>query len=178
MTTDKQAVEGVSGETVKIPLSNGEFALVDAIDAEACLARNWCKTEDGYARQTITSNGKKHSLFMHRFVLAVDSLVDHINGNGLDNRRSNLRLATKMQNAWNCFPRDGSSKFKGVSWYSSGNKWRAQITIHKKRKHLGYFISEEDAAAAYDVEAIKHFGEYARLNLLPFQPKQSSKEGV
>lgn len=89
--------------------------------------------------------------------------VDHINGNGLDNRRVNLRLATSLQNQGNSRKRrNASSYYKGVSWYKPLKKWRAQIKVDKHVIHLGYFVSEEEAAIVYQEAAIAHFGEFAR----------------
>ena len=94
-------------------------------------------------------------------------LVDHINHNGLDNRKANLRFATYSQNAWNRKkPTDsGSSKYKGVRWVKDSKKWRAVICNNNRRTHLGFFNDEKEAAAAYDTAAKKHRGEYAFLNL-------------
>jgi hypothetical protein len=105
-----------------------------------------------------------------------DVFVDHINGNGLDNRKSNLRICTHQQNCENSRKRKKSfSKYKGVYWSKNAKKWVAQITIDGKSKHLGYFELEEDAAAAYDKAAVKYFGEFACLN---FRRKASPPSGV
>lgn len=90
--------------------------------------------------------------------------VDHKNGNGLDNQRSNLRIVTRSQNMHNQRKTRGSSQFKGVSWFRPYSNWRAYITIDDRRKHLGYFTSEEDAGRAYDTAARAAFGEYACVN--------------
>jgi len=98
--------------------------------------------------------------------------VDHINGNGLDNRRSNLRIATSQQNNRNrkiC--NLNTSGFKGVRL--DRNKWRADIRIDGKRKNLGRFVNPEAAAAAYDEAARKYFGEFATLNF-PKSGEQSA----
>lgn len=92
-------------------------------------------------------------------------LVDHINGNPLDNRRSNLRITDKRGNAQNSAKhKDASSYFKGVTWDKSRRKWMVQIVIDGVRTHLGRFAIEEDAARAYDEAAKQHFGEFARCN--------------
>ena len=117
---------------------------------------------------------------MHRILLNPPRghVVDHINGNGLDNRRINLRIATPQQNAWN-HPKAKrqtlvSSRYKGVSFrppqkaarrYSNIHRlWRAAITVNGKRHILGQFASELEAALVYDQAATEHFGEFARLN--------------
>jgi hypothetical protein len=92
-------------------------------------------------------------------------VVDHINRDSLDNRRANLRLATRSQNNMNRSGRKGaSSKYKGVSWYKSRKRWRAMIKVEGKRKSLGYFESEAEAAKVYDEAARKYQGEFAYQN--------------
>jgi hypothetical protein len=91
--------------------------------------------------------------------------VDHIDHNGLNNRRSNLRLCTAQQNARNHRPQlRGSSKYKGVSWRQDGKVFRALIWHNGKSINLGRFKNEIDAAKAYDKAAKKYFGEFAYLN--------------
>jgi hypothetical protein len=93
-------------------------------------------------------------------------LVDHINGNGLDNRRANLRLATYTQNNWNNRQRVErySSKYRGVSWHKRWGKWSAVISVKGRKKHLGYYRDEKEAAEAFDRAAKKYRGEFAVLN--------------
>jgi len=102
-----------------------------------------------------------HRLLMHP---PEDMQVDHINGNGLDNRRKNLRVCTNAQNNANKPPQKNSkSSFKGV--YKRGNRYRARIGHHARdRKNIGYFLTKEEAARAYDREAIKRYGEFAYTN--------------
>jgi len=98
-----------------------------------------------------------------------DMLVDHINGNTLDNRKINLRLANKRTNAQNMRPnKNTTSKYKGVCWSSNRNKWRANI-FYKKQIYIGRFNLEKDAALAYNKSALQYFGEYARLNKIEEQ---------
>lgn len=107
-------------------------------------------------------------LLLHREVMQVygTSLVDHIDGNGLDNRRSNLRIATNQQNGANSqkWRKQTSSQYKGVSWDHSRGLWRADIMFNRKHVYLGRYSSESEAAQAYDNRAIDLFGEFARLN--------------
>jgi hypothetical protein len=106
---------------------------------------------------------------MHRTILGAPQghMVDHINRDGLDNRRINLRAATRAQNACNAIKRHSirsTSQFKGVHWDKARSRWAAQIKKLGKVTNIGRFISEEDAARAYDTAAKKVYGEFARLN--------------
>lgn len=95
----------------------------------------------------------------------VELQVDHINHNGLDNRRANLRNVTRIQNQRNQLPQiGGTSQYKGVCWDKANRKWMAQFTIRGRRYYLGRFISEIEAGKAYDRAARKHFGEFALCN--------------
>jgi hypothetical protein len=152
----------------EIPLTKGNVALVDDEDYAELSRYRWhfgC----GYAiRNSPTENQKKKTVRMHTEILGkVDGLeVDHINGNGLDNRRENLRHATRAQNQHNQTQRVGaSSRYKGVYWYKTTRKWSAQIAVNGHGKSIGYYTSERDAALAYNEAARKYFGEYARLNV-------------
>lgn len=151
----------------EIILSKGGVAIVDDDDYEKLCEFNWYIVESRtpgrvYACRKV--NGKK--LYMHKSLLECSDLdIDHINGNALDNRKSNLRTVTRSQNNYNSSTRKGcSSKYKGVSISSSNSKFRAIAKIDGKNKHLGYFANELEAASAYDSAAVKHFGEYARFN--------------
>jgi len=104
---------------------------------------------------------------MHHDVLKVGSntQLDHRNGNGLDNRRRNLRRATPQQNSRNQKKRTGcTSRYKGVRWFQRLLKWHAYICVDYRQIHLGYFIEEKDAAKAYDRAAKRYFKGFARLN--------------
>ena len=106
---------------------------------------------------------------MHRELLPVPPgfETDHIDGNGLNNQKDNLRISTRSQNAANSKIRvGGSSEFKGVAWNKRCRKWRATIGVERQVKHLGLFKIEEKAALAYNTAALKYFGEFARLNIV------------
>lgn len=91
--------------------------------------------------------------------------IDHANGNRSDNRISNLRLATRVQQGQNkSIQRNNTSGFKGVCWFKPRKKWKAEIQVNRKSVHLGYFDNPEDAAGAYRQAALKHFGDFARLS--------------
>lgn len=146
--------------TVSIPLTQGKFALIDEEDFLLVGHLRW-HVSNGYAYN------RMGRIAMHRLVMgaAPEQIVDHINGNTLDNRRCNLRFATRSTNAANGQRnKGGSSKFKGVHFYKRDSRWTAQIKKDYKRIHLGYFDNEEDAARAYDEAAVALFGEYALVN--------------
>jgi hypothetical protein len=109
--------------------------------------------------------------FMHRTLLGLERYdgqqVDHRNGNGLDNRRFNLRLSTKAENGRNRGPnRNNTSGYKRVCWHAQRGKWLASIQLDRKQINLGLFTDPVDAAIAYDLAAIEHFGEFAWTNFL------------
>ena len=105
---------------------------------------------------------------MHRVVLPGFEMLDHINHDGLDNRRENLRPCTASQNHANQRKRTEhtSSKYKGVHWAKDRNKWRASICVEGRWYKLGAFNTEEEAATVYNAAAQKAFGVFAGLNLL------------
>ena len=146
-------------------INSDKVTLVDDGDYEEVSKYRWCLTPQGYARNTLR---RKHNIFMHRLILKSPKGIgtDHINRNTLDNRRENLRFATQSQNNMNSLKhRDAlTSRFKGVSWQKAREKWMAVIGIDGKYIFLGRFNSEEQAARAYDRAALKHFGEFARVN--------------
>lgn len=149
-----------------IPLTRGLVALVDDEDYERVAAfGSWSGAR--YSRSGLFYASRASSgttIYMHRFILSASKgeEVDHRNHDGLDNRRSNLRLATKSQNHGNERKTDlpTTSRFKGVS-ASLKKGWRAQIMVNGLNRHIGYFVSENDAAAAYAEAARAAFGEFA-----------------
>ena len=124
---------------------------------------------DAYVCATYYLNGKKKTHQLSRVILnaPADKIVDHISGNTLDNRKCNLRLADKRTNAQNMRPnKNTTSKYKGVCWDKTRNKWRVNIKINDKQTYIGRFGIEEDAAKAYNEKALQFYGEYARLNII------------
>ncbi len=119
-----------------------------------------------YAFTSIVFDGKQHSVSMHRVLTGMSRLeVDHINGNGLDNRRANLRLASRGQNAQNAkIHRPTQSPYRGVIFNKAAKKWCASINVNGKRKHLGSFKTEIEAAVAYDKASLEFHGEFGRRN--------------
>lgn len=145
----------------EIQLTQDKVALVDDADYDILMARSWCYS-GGYVWAKI--NGVKES--MHRFLMNAPTGmdVDHINNNGCDNKRCNMRLATRAENNLNRHKPSRrsktSSKFNGVSWHKRDKRWYATIS----RQHLGCFKSEIEAAKAYDYAVKKQYGEFATLN--------------
>lgn len=160
----------------KVPLSQGKFAIVSDEDAEIESYGNWVAHKSGnhfYAcYRGSTANRPRtwmHALVLERILnrsLKKGEIPDHINGDKLDNRRENIRLASRSQNEANKPPRGNcSSRFKGVCWDREKGLWRCMITINKRRIHIGYYKEEEDAAKAYNSKAKDIFGPFARRNL-------------
>lgn len=154
-----------------ITLPNNRKTLVDAADYAALSNWSWHVTRSGN-RYYVARNVGRRVFLMHREIMNAPqgTDVDHINGDSLDNRRENLRLATRKQNQANRrLGRNSTSGFKGVSRYDYGRckgkgLWMASIRINGKKTTLGYFKSKEAAARAYDAAATRHFGEFAKLN--------------
>jgi hypothetical protein len=162
-------------ETKEIPLSNGMVAIVDAADYDFLMQWKWhiCggKRERTWyaARNAPISRGKQIQtrVMMHREILGAEpgTRIDHIDGDGLNNTRKNLRFCTHQQNLCNRPAQiNNTSGYKGVYWHKRASKWVAQISENGKRKYLGRFANAEDAAHAYDAAAKELYGEFARLN--------------
>ena len=154
----------------EIKLMGGRVAIVDDEDYERLTRRKrkWKLSTTGYAVRIRTVEGQRFNEHMHRLVInAPDGLyVDHINGNPLDNRKDNLRLATHAQNTRNRkVSINKQVPYKGVR--KSHNRFSAQIHGDGKWVYLGNFKTAEEAAIAYNNAAIKYFGGFARLNELP-----------
>lgn len=157
-----------------IQLTRGKWALVDEADYEFVSEWRWTATRGKhscwYAGRSIHhSDGSIQYVRMHRVILGVGpgEEVDHKNGDGLDNRRSNLRVCTHLDNTRNvALSGNNTSGFKGVYWCNRSRKWQACIKVDRRQLWLGGFASAADAAKAYDAAAIKHFGEFARTNAM------------
>lgn len=162
----------------EIILTKGKVALIDDADHEFLSQWNWCayvnRSGNWYARCSLylgggRKNSKRKTLHMHRLLLGLPDdpkiRTDHIDGNGLNNQRHNLRPATPTQNGANMRSRKNSaSKYVGVSWKKGLNKWQAEVKHGKERYYAGVFHNEEEAAKARDIVAKKIYGEYAHLN--------------
>lgn len=155
--------------SVQIPLTQGQVAIVDDEDAELVLAQGkWGASRNRksfYARRNAARpEGGQRTLYLHAFLTGY-AITDHINGNGLDNRRSNLRDATATQNAANRgLDRNNTSGYKGVYWHIRDRKWVAHMEAERATIWLGYHPTAEAAARAYDAAALECFGEFAWLN--------------
>jgi len=154
----------------EIKLTKGKVALVDDADYDLLNQLNWYAFWNGKTFYAARNSPKKRgvTIFMHQMILGVKG-GDHINGNGLDNQRANLRACTVSQNGMNAQPRLGcASKYKGVTLKKKLKKypWQAGIVVNKKRIHLGYFETDTEAAIAYNEKAFELFGEFARPNVI------------
>jgi hypothetical protein len=177
-----------------IPLTRGMYTIVDVKDYEQLRKLNW-QVQSGvqtyYATSTIFINGKPKRIWMHRYLMLpkLDTefgarcskagnpfkgiIIDHINGDGLDNRRANLRICTYSQNICNTRIKiKGASKYRGVSKSGKSDKpWQAKIYIHRKQIVIGFYETEIEAALAYDSAARKYHGLFATLNFPAKKPK-------
>ena len=144
-----------------IPLGHGRFALVDTQDYKRVAPFRWCASKGRttfYARSSV----RGCQIRLHTFITGQKS-IDHWDGNGLNNRRKNLRQATAFQNRANSAKhRDNTSGFKGVRQMRA--RWAARIHVHGRAIHLGTYDTASAAAHAYDRAAARYFGQYARLN--------------
>ena len=148
----------------RIELSSGDVVLVDDCDCSAVSQHSWHRM-GGTRGQYVGTSISGRTVFMHRLILRPPPgrEVDHRNGDPLDNRRANLRLATRSQNNANARKQDNcKSIYKGV--HPQGAGWYAYIYQDLRKVHLGVYRTEEDAAHAYDAAAKELFGEFARPN--------------
>lgn len=152
--------------TKEITLTQDKVALVSSVDYHYLMQWNWCFSYYGYA---VRKEGGKilymHLVIAERMLGGTFKFIDHTNCNSLDNQRENLRPASKAENAWNVGKsKTNNSGYKGVSWSTATNKWRARIRANSTDHHLGVFDDKIDAARAYDKAAEKLHGEFANIN--------------
>ncbi len=154
----------------EIPLTQGKISLVDDEDYERLNQFKWYPNWNGYTwyakRANLRINGKQKQVYIHRVIMNTPKgiQVDHRNGNGLDNRKANLRLCTHQENQFNKKYAQKNNKLgiKGVCWREDMKKFHAQIWVNSKRIHLGYFNVMGDADGAYRTAEEKYFGKFAR----------------
>ena len=156
----------VDGNIAYVPLTKGYEAIIDATDVPLVDAWNWTTIvgrSNVYGFRNYWKDKIKRRVYLHRAIVGeLDGFqVDHINRNGLDNRRVNLRLATRSQNQHNrVASSNNTSGFKGVTWHNGAQKWQAQIAFSGRNKYLGRYDTVEDAHAAYVEASIKYHGEF------------------
>jgi len=155
----------IEGNIAFVPLTQGFQAIIDKDDVGLVSNHNWCVLQ---TKKSIYACRKANgtTVFLHRVILDAPSghSVDHIDGDGLNNRRANLRLATRAENNRNRkIGSDNSSGLKGVSFHKHAKKWQAQIRIEGKQVHLGYFREPAEAHKAYSEASLKHHGDFGRV---------------
>lgn len=157
-----------------IPLTKGLACMVDDEDFEILSQYRWITLKGKhthYAHRMIQPDGTKASrtsTLMHRQILNVlkGMVVDHIDGNGLNNTRANMRICTYSENLGyqRTLRKNKTSRFKGVSWNTQNEHWVSNIQVNKKYMHIGAFDDETEAAKAYDAMSMRHFKEFAYTN--------------
>lgn len=147
---------------IKLTCAKNAYALIDDEDFKILSQFTWHFNR--YARAWWKGHGT--SMAMHRFILKFpDSEIDHINGNKLDNRKSNLRLATRQENQYNSkLRKNNKSGFRGVHYHKILKKYKASISFKEKDYHLGFYETAIEAARAYDKKALEFGGRFAQLN--------------
>lgn len=164
----------IDGDIAHITLSQGYVAIIDAADAPLVDGVNWAawvaRKRDGSIRSVYAIRTCAHSnptsIYLHRVIMGEPSHldVDHIDGDGLNNRRANLRLATTAQNQHNSrLAIDNTSGFKGVYWSADKRKWRARISDKGHRHHLGFFGCPTAAAISYVKASAALHGQFGRI---------------
>jgi hypothetical protein len=154
--------------TIEIPLTRGYVTRIDDADLAFTDGHSWCAITPSrgcvYAARTGID---RKTVYMHKLLCPEWDLVDHADGDGLNNCRSNLRDGSGFRNHANKgMLRNNTSGYKGVAWHAHGGKWIARIYVSRKQICLGYFGSPEAAAFAYDQAAVRLFGEYAQTNAM------------
>jgi hypothetical protein len=160
----------IEGDAAYVTLTKGYEAIIDAADVPLVEGKNWHadakRRENTVYARTRARKGSAKKVWMHRVIMDDPDgfQVDHIDGNGLNNCRNNLRKATNAQNARNsCTPRNNTSGFKGVTWHKLSSKWCAKIEVNYVSKHLGLFDTPEAAHSAYVAASEKLHGEFGRV---------------
>ena len=154
-------------------MTRGQYAIVDPEDYERLARYKWHAMKSRhtfyaarYGRRD--KDGKRKCYMMHREIMKLEgeTVCDHINGNGLDNRKVNLRPATRAQNGWNRgkSKMKSRSRYKGLAWDSKDKRWEVRISVNGRRIYIGRFQDQIEAARAYDRAARRYHGRYAQFN--------------
>lgn len=150
--------------------------LFDEADADIINKHSWHVwtsplSKTFYAATNITTDGKRRPVLMHRLLIG-EKWIDHIDRNGLNNQRINLRPASRSLQSHNQPARVGTSRYRGVYWDKTRSSWSARLKVDGKTKFLGRFSSEEDAAEAYDRAALAAYGADALVNTVHARPRR------
>ena len=158
----------ILGDIAYVPLTRGMVAMIDAADAELVGQMTWSATSTGYARAAYQQEDKSTKMYlMHRLITGAlpGQHVDHIDGDGLNNTRANLRICSRSENLINRGPQaNNKTGFKGVSLCRQTGRYRAILTVSGEKFRAGRFDTPEQAARAYDELAKAKCGDFARLN--------------
>lgn len=163
-TVNKRTVR-IDGAVGVVPLTKGYVAVIDAADVDLVRGRSWQAVEAGRCVYAATTIGGKR-VYLHRHLTAAPTgvEVDHRDGNGLDCRRSNIRIATPTENRQNKgLTAQNRSGLKGASWNANAGKWEANIRAAGKRHYLGLFETALAAHEAYAHAARDLHGDFARV---------------
>jgi hypothetical protein len=174
----RNLIREVSPGVFAVALTQDKVALVDQADLEVIAPHRWYAARDHrtfYAHTaTHRADGARTTICMQSILMPDAPRVDHVNGDGLDNRRANLRSATHAENLHNCRKSSrNTSGFKGVTWDKGGRRWLAQIVVNSRNIKIGRFADIDVAARAYDAAARAHFGSFAAVNF-PEQGERSA----
>lgn len=153
--------------TREIPLTQGKVARVSDHRYDELMKWKWCAHKEGNTFYAVRNykNGSKHGMIKMHTQITGYAMTDHIDGDGLNNDDGNMRECTKSENAMNSKKRiDNTSGYRGVSLDKPSGKWKSYIVINNKYNHLGYFLTAEESARAYNKAAVELFGEFAFLN--------------
>lgn len=155
---------------VFIPLTKDQTASIDLENYELIREYKWCANKHNncwYAQTSKKFNNKVQKIYMHRLIMHAkkDQIIDHIDGNSLNNCRSNLRFCSHTENLYNTSARRNNKLgYKGIYWNKKEKKFRCYINVNKKNIHIGYFSTIEDAILSYNQAAQKYHKEFAKLN--------------
>jgi len=159
---------------VRVEIHPNKSVLIDLDDLAKVSAHSWCIAGKGRVRARVSTK----RIYLHRFIMSPPSgsVVDHVNGDPLDNRKTNLRICSPAENAKNRSKNKiSSSSYKGVRWHKVTARWCAVIKSNGKQYWLGLFKNEKDAALAYDSAARRLHGEFAKTNLAELEKKAEGK---